>query len=29
VTHDITKYTTAKLFDKAGKQTEVLALGAK
>jgi catalase len=25
VTHDITKYTTAKLFDKIGKQTEVLA----
>jgi catalase len=25
VTHDITKYTTAKLFDKIGKKTEILA----
>lgn len=25
VTHDITKYTTAKLFNRIGKQTEVLA----
>jgi len=25
VTHDITKYTTAKLFDKIGKKTETLA----
>jgi catalase len=25
VTHDITKYTTAKLFDRIGKETEVLA----
>lgn len=25
VTHDVTKYTTAKLFDKIGKQTEILA----
>ncbi|HMJ62487.1 MAG TPA: catalase [Bryobacteraceae bacterium] len=25
VTHDISKYTTAKLFDKTGKKTEILA----
>jgi catalase len=25
VTHDITKYTTAKLFDKIGKKTEILS----